>query len=161
MDASAVLAKTAKGQEAVAQRAPGLDRKARQILIMMDGKRTIAALPPLCDRSETLAIADRLLADGMVVLATHFAAENAVEPVDLAAGPDQIDIEKVRTFMVNTTHHFAGVYASGLVKRIELSSTAADLSSLRAEWRTTITSSGKGLSQINTLDLELTGLFRS
>jgi hypothetical protein len=161
MDASTVLAKTAKGQEAVAQRAHGLDRKARQILIMIDGKREIAALPPLCDRSETLAIADRLLTDGMVALASNFAVADKVEPVELAAAPDLSDIEKARAFMVNTTHHFVGVFASGLVNRIERSSTVTELSDLRAEWRSTIASSGNGLSQIDKLDLELTGLFRS
>ena len=159
MDANTVLAKTAKGQEAVARRAHGLERKARQILIMIDGKRGLAALPPLCDRAETMAIADLLLAEGMVALADSRSAQRNTIPTEEAMALGESEIETIRTFMVNTTNHFVGVFASGLVNRIEHSSTAAELLTLHQEWRRTIASSGKGMSQIDSLEAELDRLF--
>jgi hypothetical protein len=67
MDSSTVFKKTAKGQEAFAQRSPELNVKQRSVLIMVDGKRALSELSRLAAAcGDVPALLGELEAAGMV-----------------------------------------------------------------------------------------------
>src|SRR5215831_3537054 len=61
-----VYAKTQKGAAEVASRSGAVSLAARRVLIMIDGKRTIADLAPLARTGEVSAIVEQLEAQGLV-----------------------------------------------------------------------------------------------
>src|SRR5262249_7287182 len=61
-----VYAKTAKGAAEVASRSGAVSLAARRVLIMIDGKRTLAQLAPLARTGEISAIVEQLETQGLV-----------------------------------------------------------------------------------------------
>lgn len=67
MDKSAVFSKTDAGREALTSRPPGLTPRLRSLLIMTDGKRTVAELDKMLGADGAAApLLDQLVAQGWV-----------------------------------------------------------------------------------------------
>jgi hypothetical protein len=69
LDDRLVYAKTAKGVAEVTSRSGAVSLAARRVLIMIDGRRTIAELTPLARTGEIGTIVQQLEAQGLVHLA--------------------------------------------------------------------------------------------
>lgn len=94
-----VYAKTPKGVAEVAARSGGLSLAARRVLIMVDGKRTVAELTPLARPGEIEAILETLVAQGYVQ-PVNSAAERtsaAAEPGGTESGDELAEERPVAT----------------------------------------------------------------
>jgi len=83
LDDRLVYTKTAKGAAEISSRSGAVSLAARRVLIMIDGKRTIADLSPLARTGEISIIIEQLEAQGLVQPA-HGAPPASAPP---AAGP--------------------------------------------------------------------------
>jgi hypothetical protein len=79
-----VYAKTPKGAAEVASRSGAVSLAARRVLIMIDGRRTIADLAPLARTGEVSAIVEQLEAQGLV---------QPVETTTVGLGPTSVQPE--------------------------------------------------------------------
>jgi hypothetical protein len=80
LDDRLVFAKTAKGVAEVSSRSGAVSLAARRVLIMIDGKRTVAELAPLARTGEISGIIEHLEAQGLV----HPAHASATSPATAA-----------------------------------------------------------------------------
>jgi len=80
-----VYAKTAKGVAEVGSRSGSVSLAARRVLIMIDGKRTVAELAPLARTGDIGTIIEQLEAQGLV----HPAGEGAPAPSTTSPAPEQ------------------------------------------------------------------------
>src|SRR5262245_62447694 len=87
LDDRLVYAKTAKGAAEVSSRSGAVSLAARRVLIMIDGKRTVAELAPLARTGEIGGIIEQLEAQGLV----HPAHASATSPSAAPAPPPPTD----------------------------------------------------------------------
>src|SRR5262245_4423984 len=87
LDDRLVYAKTAKGAAEVASRSGAVSLAARRVLIMIDGKRTIAELAPLARTGEISTIVEQLETQGLV----HPVQAGAPAPASVWAQPEAGD----------------------------------------------------------------------
>ncbi|SRR5258706_166418 len=85
MDEKLVYVKTAKGVAEVATRGGALSLSARRILIMIDGRRTIAELSPLLRPGEIDTVVVALESQGFVQRGTNF--DVPTRPLPRTLGP--------------------------------------------------------------------------
>jgi len=85
LDDRLVYAKTARGIAEVGTRSDAVSLAARRVLIMIDGKRTLAELAPLSSTGDIGPIVEQLEAQGMVQLVS------AGEPTNPPTGPGAVD----------------------------------------------------------------------
>ncbi|HXF46879.1 MAG TPA: hypothetical protein VNK91_12255 [Burkholderiaceae bacterium] len=98
IDERLVYAKTPKGAAEVAARSGGLSLAARRVLIMVDGKRTVAELAPLARPGEIATILEALEAQGFVQPVNSAAVRAAVaEPAGVDSGDELADERLVAT----------------------------------------------------------------
>jgi len=94
MDKTAVFSKTDEGREALTSRPPGLTPRLRSLLIMTDGKRTVAELDKMLGADGAAGpLLDQLVAQGWVL---GQGATGAMPPPDVAVvqaagGPAAVD----------------------------------------------------------------------
>jgi hypothetical protein len=91
-----VYAKTAKGVAEVSSRSGAVSLAARRVLIMIDGKRTVAELAPLARTGEIGTIIEQLEAQGLVHPVHPGAPASAAAP-ELAEPSDEVGEERVST----------------------------------------------------------------
>jgi hypothetical protein len=87
LDDRLVFAKTPKGVAEVSSRSGAVSLAARRVLIMIDGKRTVADLAPLARTGEIGGIIEHLEAQGLV----HPAHASATSPAASPAPPPPAD----------------------------------------------------------------------
>lgn len=80
LDKNTPLAKTELGRDAIARRLPELPARLRPVLIMMDGKRTVAELSKLAEQMGGHAALEQLLALGLAEAATNTAPVGVLSP---------------------------------------------------------------------------------
>ena len=91
MDKSAVFAKTDEGREALTGRPPGLTPRLRSLLIMTDGKRTVADLDKMLGADGAAApLLEQLMAQRWVQ--GHGQGLSASAPVDTASIPTLVTV---------------------------------------------------------------------
>lgn len=152
--------KTPKGIEEVERRAHGLALKARQVLIMIDGKRDLAALEGIFPPAMLPPILDELLAGGFI---RELERPKPVEPPPAAkaapavpvAGNDEERYALARNFMLNTVSAFVGMAGSSLTNKIEQTMDLEALAPLYNEWRDAIALSGDGKKRLAELEAQL------
>ncbi len=116
-----VFAKTDKGRTEITDRSGGLHPRTRRVLIMIDGKRTVAELRDLVAADDLTHTLGELEEAGYIE-ATAVRQDSGKElPVEgqlpsitafreLGPAPDPADTEKARHFMINTLRTFCGQY---------------------------------------------------
>jgi hypothetical protein len=159
--------KTPKGIEEVERRAHGLPMRARQVLIMIDGKRDAATLANMFPGDALGGILQQLLNEGFITPLqvvkdeVNQAAAGKSPPGPASPPPPESDDERylmARNFMINTTNTFMGIAASSLLERLEKARNLDDLRHLYTEWRDTIRLSGAGRSRLPEFEKQLAAL---
>jgi hypothetical protein len=98
IDERLVYAKTPKGAAEVTARSGGLSLAARRVLIMVDGKRTVAELAPLARPGEIATILEALETHGFVQPVNSAAVRAAAaEPAGAESGDELADERLVAT----------------------------------------------------------------
>lgn len=138
MDKSMVFAKTDGGREALTGRPPGLTPRLRSLLIMVDGKRTVADLDKMMGAEgaavpmlEQLAAQGWLQATGPVAAppvapAAAPSAPNGAAPSVFALG-DIWPLSDARRRTVRFINDQLGPMGESLAMRVEACRTAAEL----------------------------------
>jgi len=152
--------KTPKGIEEVERKVHGLPLKARQVLIMIDGKRDLAALQGIFPPEMVPGILDDLLKDEFIrALDPPKAAEPPPPPKPVkqvpVAGNDEERYQLARNFMINTTTAFVGMAGSSLIEKIEQASNLVRLGKLYKAWHDAIGLTGDGKKRLPELDQQL------
>lgn len=166
MSEKLVYVKTQKGVEEISKRSHGVPPRARQVLILLDGKRSIDDVTEMLPADGTLALLDDLFAGGFIELQheTPLAKARVVEPaVPKAVAPkpvataelpkdDAARLEMAKNFMRNTVQTFLGGMGSGFISHIEKCHSFEELRKNFGPWKEAIELSGDGRKQL--LDLE-------
>lgn len=158
MSETQIYVKSPKGLEEMTSRSHGLPQRARRLLIMVDGKRSMSAIAALFPGEDVRPLLDGLIADGFVAPLPVAApasptAARAEAPID-----DAKRFDMARNFMMNTVNAFVGIAGSSLITRLER---AAGLEELRPHyegWREAILLSADGRKQIADLETRLAAL---
>lgn len=166
-----IYVKTQKGVDEINKRSHGLPPRARQVLILLDGKRSIDDVTNMIPGDETLELLDDLFAGGFmepqhenaVVMAPEPkpAVVKSTTPKPVAAKPaakaefpkdDAARLEMAKNFMRNTVQTFLGGMGSGFISHIEKCHSFEELRKNFGPWKEAIELSGDGRKQL--LDLE-------
>ena len=134
-----IYRKTAKGSEAIANRQSGLGPRHRSLLIMMDGRRSVAELAPvgsaLGDVTELMQV---LVAEGLIeplqqpapasAPAPLAAAASAPAPLAAAADPAKarISLSHAQRHAVRLLNDLLGPGAAELCMKLEASKTGQE-----------------------------------
>lgn len=162
-----VFHKTAKGVEEMEKRCHGLSPKVRRVLIMIDGKRTVAAL-------REMALADDLshtigdLEEGGFIEVAAISTPNGLAPApagrlpsitafkDNPAPEDAMRLQMSRNFMANTVNAFAGSLGnSSLLERVGDATNLTELRQCFDEWYHAIVTSRDGRREAEALRAKL------
>ena len=161
-----IYVKTQKGVEEISQRSHGLPSRARQALILLDGKRSIDDVVEMLPGSETLELLDDLFAKGFIEAQHETPVVKAPEPKSAAPKPaaakpvaqvelPQSEAERLQTaknFMRNTVQTFLGGMGSGFISHIDKCNSIEELRRNFGPWKEAIELSRDGRKQL--LDLE-------
>jgi hypothetical protein len=142
MDGNATFAKTPKGVEEVEKRTYRLPPKTRQVLIFVDGKRNRATLGGMVNVPDVDAVLEQLLSEEFVALVASVGAAvpaPTAPPVEVvphdAVPTDQAErLKMARSFLINTTETFLGMYGAGLIDRAQHAKTVEDFRAIVDEW---------------------------
>ena len=151
--------KTPKGIEEVERKVHGLALKSRQVLIMIDGKRDLAALQGIFPPVMVPGILDELLNGGFIreleqpKPLTPPPAKPAVQIP--TASNDAERFSMARNFMLNTVSSFVGFAGSSLISKIEQTMDLDALAALFHDWRDAIALSGDGKKRLSELEAQL------
>ncbi len=144
MDGNLTFAKTPKGVEEVEKRTYRLPPKTRQVLIFVDGKRNRTTLGGMVNVPDVDAVLEQLLSEEFVSLvASAVAAAPAPAP---AAAPVEVvphdavpteqgeRLKMARSFLINTTETFLGMYGASLIDKAQHAKTQEDFRAIVDEW---------------------------
>jgi hypothetical protein len=129
MDSSSVLAKTPKGIEEIEQRKHKLDAKLRSVLIMVNGKHSVAELTQkLGQFGDVPAMLEQLAKAGFVGSGSGGAAA-ADPPAPAAARPGQarVAIGEARTELSRAISAALGPHGDDIAMKIEATKTLQEL----------------------------------
>ncbi len=147
-------AKTPKGQDEIAHRTEGLGLRARRLLILVDGQRSVEDLRRLTGDAGIADALGELAAAGFIA-----SCAEAARPVEAAGRDGQAGTAPVapantgytaslplaRDFMINTLRTFHGPYGKlDLVKRIHATQNSGELRGLVSVWQQSIAESRLG-----------------
>lgn len=140
MDNGAVLVKTPKGVEEFERRTCGLPPRTRQILILADGKRDRATLASMLNTQDLDVMLDQLVNDGFLAIVAPQAEtgkEAGAPRFEVPTDPQERH-RMARTFVINTTEAFVGVFGTGLIEQAKKAQTSDDLRRLVDDWHDAI-----------------------
>lgn len=157
MDPQATFVKTPKGIEEIEHKTHGLHLKARQVLIMIDGKRDQVALQGIFPPDMVPAVLEELLTNGYIRVLdrpkpTPAPAAKVAPSADLD-GEDPFELS--RTFMVNIARRILGIAANDIVNRINAAPDINALRTLFADWRKAVVQAPDGLMRIKEFEFKL------
>ena len=145
--------KTARGLDEISHRSNAIGLRARRVLILIDGARTLDALQALSGDPDLAATLAQLEEGGFISgqlagdLAPLTQATSQAPPT--GAHPD---IQMARDFMINTLRTFHGPYNKlGLMKRIQDSQERPEIEALIEEWLNSISESRLGRNRAQEL----------
>jgi len=161
-------AKTPEEMDAVRNRTHGLSPRARQLLIMMDGKRDVASLQLIFPSDVLPGLLVQLTDAGLVLLVPQRALSASDEPAatlsaslpaplsTIAVGlGDEDPIELGQIFMINLAKRILGVAGDPIIARLRAATDVAGLRDLYLEWRSTIKQAPGGLLRLKELEKKL------
>ena len=136
----AVYGKTVKGRDEVTRRALKLNGRQRSVLIMLDGRKSCAALAPLMPAGQVAAIVGELLALGLIAPCDgSAAAHTGAAPIISDAG-----LDRIRRYMVGAARTHLGLLAEDVVARIERAGDAGQLRGIVGHWHMALRDSKHG-----------------
>ncbi|WP_374615820.1 hypothetical protein [Thauera aminoaromatica] len=156
-------AKTPKGQDEIAHRTHGLGLRARRLLILVDGQRSVEDLCALTGDAGIAAALGELAEAGFIASSAGMAdpPEASIREGQPAAGAAPVarahtghtaSLPLARDFMINTLRTFHGPYGKlGLVKRVHATRSSSELRALIAEWKESIDESRLGRKRADEL----------
>lgn len=166
--ASTVCAKTPKGQEEVERRAHGLSPRLRQMLIMIDGRRDLAALQAVFPPDLVPGLVQQLVDGGFVRIQEVVPTAPPARPVPPRAAPasapaplagvaagEEDPFELAQTFMINLARRILGIAGDGIVAKLRQAQDIDGLRALYLEWRNTIKQAPDGLLRLRELEKKL------
>lgn len=159
VDPQAAYVKTPKGLEEIERKTHGLHLKARQVLIMIDGKRDMAALQGIFPPDMVPPILDELVAEGYIRVldkpkaAAPVAPAQAPRPVADLDGEDPFQLSQ--TFMINIARKILGIAGDAIIAKVDASNNLDALRALYPEWRKAITQSPDGVMRIKEFEFKL------
>ena len=155
-----VYTKTARGLDEIAHRSNAIGLRARRVLILIDGARTLDALQALSGDAELAATLAQLEEGGFISAQAAPAPTVDVElrtapaPAKASATPAHAapGMQMARDFMINTLRTFHGPYNTlGLMKRIQDSQERPDIEALIEEWLSSISETRLGRNRAQEL----------
>lgn len=155
-----VYTKTARGLDEIAHRSNAIGLRARRVLILIDGARTLDALQALSGDAELAATLAQLEEGGFISAQAAPAPTVDVElrtapaPAKASATPAHAapGMQMARDFMINTLRTFHGPYNKlGLMKRIQDSQERPDIEALIDEWLRSISETRLGRNRAQEL----------
>ena len=155
-----VYTKTARGLDEIAHRSNAIGLRARRVLILIDGARTLDALQALSGDAELAATLAQLEEGGFISAQAAPAPTVDVElrtapaPAKASATPAHAapGMQMARDFMINTLRTFHGPYNKlGLMKRIQDSQERPEIEALIDEWLRSISETRLGRNRAQEL----------
>jgi hypothetical protein len=154
----AVYVKTAKGRGEMASRGTGLTARQRTVLIMLDGRKSCAALAPLMPAGQVTDIVAQLLALDLIApcgaaVASDAGAVPAAAHAGVASATQQVrddGLDRVKRYMVSTAQAHLGLLASEVVERIERAADADQLRAVVGHWHMALQESKHGRATAGT-----------
>ncbi|GHD68459.1 hypothetical protein [Jeongeupia chitinilytica] len=160
--ANTVYSKTARGQAEIDARSLGLSARARRLLILIDGRRTLAEIAVILGHDTLPPLLAELQAQGCIGTPGETASEAGatVEPAP-APSPvqsvppavtqqpkpidalDPIRIVKAKELMTESAQTFLGLMGRGLISEIEAVSDTPALKNAIARWNMALRESRK------------------
>jgi hypothetical protein len=136
----AVYVKTGKGRDEVTRRALKLNGRQRSVLIMLDGRKSCAALASLMPAGQVAEIVGELLALELI------APSGGTVPARPAAVPtvDDAGLDRVRRYMVGAARTHLGLLAEEVVACIERAGDAGQLRGVVGHWHMALRDSKHG-----------------
>lgn len=144
MDGNATFAKTPKGVEEIEKRTYRLPPKTRQVLIFVDGKRNRTTLGGMVNVPDVDAVLEQLLSEEFVSLVAQAAiassapvaapAPAVVVPHDEVPADQAERLKMARSFIINTTETFLGMYGAGLIDQAQQARTVEDFRAIVDDW---------------------------
>lgn len=148
-----VYAKTARGHEEVSMRTYGLTPKQRRVLIMMNGKKDLAAIAGFISLQELTEAVPFLLAERFISETTEKSGDTAQNDDDSFADGaektgnrtgDHAALVPIKQMMTAAATMHLGLLASDIVRRIENAGDRAALQSAAGYWHIAILESKTG-----------------
>jgi hypothetical protein len=162
MPATQIYVKTPKGIEELNSRSYGLPPRARQALILLDGKRDGDEIAQMLPGGESEALLTKLIEGGFVVPLQQASGE------DSASGKSAVRIERpendserfemAKNFMRNTVNTFLGGMGSGLTSQVDKCANFEELRQHFGSWREALELSKDGRNQLADLENRLAAL---
>lgn len=173
MDKNTLLAKTDKGRDAMARRVPELLPRLRSLLILVDGKRSLAELEKLGDGlGGGAALLEQLMAHGWVserdlsvpfqesvpyADSQPFQAASTTLPADAASAlstPPAMPFPEARRLVARFINDSVGPMGEQTAIRVEACKTPAELRALLPRIRDAL-QNFRGASTVQRFDLEI------
>lgn len=121
-----IYRKTTKGTEAIANRQSGLGPRHRSLLIMIDGKRSLAELAPVGSAlGDVTELIQALQADGLIE-AVNATAPGAGAPAAAAEAPQRVTLSQAQRHAVRLLNDLLGPGAADLCMRVESTRSAQE-----------------------------------
>ena len=168
--ARTICVKSPKGQEEIERRTYRLTPRLRQMLIMMDGRRDLAALQTVFPPDLVPGLVQQLLDSGFVTELTQapapapasasappprVAPQTAPVPLGGSVAGDEDPFLLGQTFMINLAKRILGVAGDGIIAKLKATQDIEGLRALYMEWRHTIKQAPDGLLRLKELEKKL------
>jgi hypothetical protein len=123
-----IYRKTAKGTEAIANRQSGLGPRHRSLLIMIDGKRSVAELAPVGSALGDVAdLIQALQAEGLIEAVNAAAPAAAGAPgAEAAEAPPRVTLSQAQRHAVRLLNDLLGPGGADLCMRVESTRSAQE-----------------------------------
>jgi hypothetical protein len=155
-----IYVKTPKGIEEINSRSYGLPQRVRQMLIMMDGKRSLSDLATMVPDGDGEALLASLITGGFVVPLQSVEAAPQGKPVDKFVPPQDVAqrFEMAKNLMRNTINAFLGGMGSSLLNQLDKCNNLDELRAHYKAWQEAILLSSDGRKQAKDLENRLAAL---
>jgi hypothetical protein len=155
-----IYVKTPKGIEEINSRTYGLSQRARQMLIMMDGKRSLSDVATIVPEGEAEVLLANLVAEGFVVPLQSVGVVSQIKPVAKFTPPQDVAqrFEMARNLMRNTVNVFLGGMGSGLLNQLDNCTNLDELRTHYKAWQDAIRLTSDGRKQAEDLENRLAAL---
>ncbi len=155
MPAVQFYVKAPKGIEEINNRTHGLPPRARQLLILLDGKRSSIDIAAMMPEGEGASLLANLLAGGYITVMPQNGPE--AKEVERPAN-DAERFNMAKNFMRNTVLTFLGGMGSGVIGQIERCTDFDGLRTHYSTWRDAMELSKEGRRQLADLENRLAAL---
>lgn len=151
-----IYVKTGKAHEEMIDRRHGLRPKARQVLIMLDGARTVGMLTAVIAGFELPQILQELERTGFIApLSTETVQQVPhLEAITLTAAPEEVDplaLLEIKLLMQESIQQNLGLLGADLKKQVAAIRDAAGLRATMARWHMALRESRKGADSADEL----------